>query len=207
MKVLPGKIREVRQTMGVSQERLGELLGAEKRTVGRWESGAINPRLPTLEALAELSGKPLSWFFTEEAVADDRPPYVQAGVLSIGDVLLEALRQQLDEPTWTEEGAATHQGELLARARQRLGINQEIMGDQVLGWGKRRLAQVEKGQPVGSEELTQYRRAQTDLLGYVGSWRVARASRMSVPVSTCPRTPRGPRGHHASARALLGPRE
>lgn len=161
MKVLEERIREARRILGCSQERLGELLDVEKRQVGRWESGSSYPRIQTLEKLSELTGKPVTWFFDElsPGTGDDRSLVLDLGapLLSIGDLLSTALRQQLDgDPTWTEEEAAAHQGELLARARKRLGISQEVMNDQVLGWANRRLAQAEKGGHFSAWELAQY---------------------------------------------------
>ena len=173
LKTLRERVKVARHALGLSQERLGALVGVEGLQVGRWESGESFPSLAHLERLMVLIQKPAVWFFIESdpeitvtppeppplvrRVADDRPPAVlRHDVFTITGPLLEGLRRQLGDPEWSEEGKATHQGEILARARTRLGINQETMGDQVLGWGKRRLARVEKGETPTAAELAEY---------------------------------------------------
>lgn len=51
---LAKKIRELRQTEGYSQERVGELLGVAKNTVSRWETGTYRPSVDDLQAIATL---------------------------------------------------------------------------------------------------------------------------------------------------------
>ena len=46
-------IRQRRQTLGLTQEQLGELLGVSRQAVSRWESGQTSPDVSTLAALCE----------------------------------------------------------------------------------------------------------------------------------------------------------
>ncbi|WP_326660548.1 helix-turn-helix transcriptional regulator [Streptomyces sp. NBC_00385] len=41
-----------RKTLGYSQETLAQLLGVDRTTVGRWESGRIDPQPPQRRGLA-----------------------------------------------------------------------------------------------------------------------------------------------------------
>lgn len=66
------RLREARKGMiehgrRVSQERFALLLGVSRRTPQRWEMGATEPTASNLARIAELTGKPLGFFY------DDRP--------------------------------------------------------------------------------------------------------------------------------------
>jgi Predicted transcriptional regulators len=45
-------LAERRKALGYSQEKLAELLGVDRTTVGRWESGRIKPQPPQRRGLA-----------------------------------------------------------------------------------------------------------------------------------------------------------
>ena len=53
---LAGRIRELRKKAGLSQERLGQLVGVALQTVFRWESGERAPRAPEIRRLASALG-------------------------------------------------------------------------------------------------------------------------------------------------------
>lgn len=44
---------ERRRSLGYSQEQLAELLGVDRTTIGRWESGRSTPQPPQRPGLAE----------------------------------------------------------------------------------------------------------------------------------------------------------
>ena len=50
------RIRYLRRQQGVSQERLGELVGVDRRTIGSWENGVTAPTLDDLTAVARAFG-------------------------------------------------------------------------------------------------------------------------------------------------------
>ena len=51
-----GRLRAVRRARGVSQERLGELLGLSHAAVSRWEANESRPTFENLEGLHEHLG-------------------------------------------------------------------------------------------------------------------------------------------------------
>ena len=53
---LPKKIAEERKKLGLSQEKLGELVGVSRQAVTRWEAGQSLPELEKLVALSEAFG-------------------------------------------------------------------------------------------------------------------------------------------------------
>ena len=59
------RIKEARETLGLSQTALAEQLGQGERTVQAWERNERTPRMGSLTRLASLSDRPVSWFFTE----------------------------------------------------------------------------------------------------------------------------------------------
>lgn len=63
----PERFREWRDSQGLSQAEAAERIGVERLTVTRWEAGKNFPRPEQLRAIADLSGRPLYWFFQEES--------------------------------------------------------------------------------------------------------------------------------------------
>ena len=57
------RVREARLALGVSHEKLAELLRMDKRQIFAWEAGGVLPRRAALEKLADVTGKPIAWFF------------------------------------------------------------------------------------------------------------------------------------------------
>jgi transcriptional regulator with XRE-family HTH domain len=59
------RIRRLRQHRGLSQERLAELAGVDRRTIGRWELAQAPPTLDDLTALARALDVPILRLFWE----------------------------------------------------------------------------------------------------------------------------------------------
>ena len=53
----PYQIVELRKALGLTQQRLADMLGAQRHTVSRWETGEHIPRGGYLKALRELQKK------------------------------------------------------------------------------------------------------------------------------------------------------
>jgi transcriptional regulator with XRE-family HTH domain len=67
-RLIARRIRQARLQAGLSQARLGELIGADGQRVCRWERQAqrrgISPS--KLMRIAAATGKPLHWFYIDE---------------------------------------------------------------------------------------------------------------------------------------------
>ena len=53
------KLKTARKQKGLSQTELGKLLGVQAQTIGRWETGKIEPNLETINKLCEILNIPL----------------------------------------------------------------------------------------------------------------------------------------------------
>jgi transcriptional regulator with XRE-family HTH domain len=59
---LGGKIKAARETLGLDQSELAELVGVEPATISRWENDVLRPRVKKLKTIADHLGKPVEWF-------------------------------------------------------------------------------------------------------------------------------------------------
>ena len=55
-----GKIKAARQKAGFTQKRLGELCGIAESTIRRYESGKLNPKIETIEKIAQALQIPIT---------------------------------------------------------------------------------------------------------------------------------------------------
>lgn len=60
--VLGSRIRQARRSVPLSQSELADRVGAHPTSVSDWERGVNRPRIETLAAIAEETGKTLDWF-------------------------------------------------------------------------------------------------------------------------------------------------
>lgn len=70
---LGDRLRLVRESVGMSQDELGDLAGVGRATIARIESGKGNPRRATLIAIAFATGVSLEWLENGETPAPDNP--------------------------------------------------------------------------------------------------------------------------------------
>lgn len=70
-KALGRRIALARNEAGLTQPKLAEKLGVNRSQVAKYESGENSPRFEKLARLAEVTGKPIAWFF--ESAADELP--------------------------------------------------------------------------------------------------------------------------------------
>jgi transcriptional regulator with XRE-family HTH domain len=57
------RFARARAEAGLSQEELARLVGCSVFSIAGYERGKRHPRGPRLRKIAEVTGKPLSWFF------------------------------------------------------------------------------------------------------------------------------------------------
>jgi len=67
-------LRRWRERQGLTQDALSEVLSVERVTVTRWETGQTFPPPKTMRRIAEVTGKPLAWFFEEDD--PPQPPFI-----------------------------------------------------------------------------------------------------------------------------------
>ena len=104
-------IREARRGAGLSRAELARRLGASRSAVARWESGAVSPRLATLERLLRACGMAVEVLARPDA-ADDRD--------QIAERLAWTPKQRLDylvDIVAFEERAASRRGGASAQPR------------------------------------------------------------------------------------------
>lgn len=63
MSVLGNRLKEARESVNITQEALGELLGVTGLTVSRWETDKAYPRIQQLEKASVVLSRPVYWFF------------------------------------------------------------------------------------------------------------------------------------------------
>jgi DNA-binding transcriptional regulator YiaG len=65
----PDRIVRARREAALTQEELARTIGVSLASVGKWERGSRSPTGRRLRDLALATGKPIAWFFQEEAAA------------------------------------------------------------------------------------------------------------------------------------------
>lgn len=58
-----------RAQAGLTQEELAAAVGCSVFSIGKYERGERSPRGPVLRRIADVTGKPIAYFFTAEAAA------------------------------------------------------------------------------------------------------------------------------------------
>ncbi len=76
------KIHKLRKDKGISQEKLGELLGVSRQTVYKWESGFIEPNKENIKALCKIFNVSKDYFY-EEPLSSDAKSEVAATEIKI----------------------------------------------------------------------------------------------------------------------------
>jgi transcriptional regulator with XRE-family HTH domain len=67
---IPTRIRSARDDAGLTREQMAPQVGVTLRTLSRWESGETpGISFASLSRIAEVTGKPLAYFVTDEAAA------------------------------------------------------------------------------------------------------------------------------------------
>jgi transcriptional regulator with XRE-family HTH domain len=106
MEALAQRIAAAREALGYTQAQLAERVPCNAQTVSNWENGRRQPRYDDLLRLAEVLGRPVSWFLGEPA-ADEGWRQVGAGLERMRDEL-ERVRGLIDRreppsaPTFVE---------------------------------------------------------------------------------------------------------
>lgn len=111
---LSEKIQLCRKRAGLSQEALAEKLNVSRQAVSKWETGAAEPELSKLRALAAAFGVTADWLLSEEDAADGNSVGVSAGAREDGTANSVSVRS--DSASNTAGGPNTATGSGFARA-------------------------------------------------------------------------------------------
>ena len=76
------RIYRAREDAGLTQQQLADLVGKTRGAVTQWEAGDVRPRHSTLKAIAQATGKALSWI--ENGVGAERTGLVVIGEVAAG---------------------------------------------------------------------------------------------------------------------------
>lgn len=60
------QIRKYRKKAGLTQKELGRRLGISQQQIGQWETGKTNPKIETLQKIADVLGESLFMFLDDE---------------------------------------------------------------------------------------------------------------------------------------------
>ena len=74
-------MRRRRRELGISQEKLAELLNVSYQQVQRYESGANKLNVENIQVVADILAVPVTYFYSPNpaaTVADPAPPYLPA---------------------------------------------------------------------------------------------------------------------------------
>ena len=69
------RIREERQLHGLSQERLGQILGVTQQAVAKWENAKAEPDSSALLKMSTLFNVSVDYLLGNDAHAPERPVY------------------------------------------------------------------------------------------------------------------------------------
>lgn len=111
---LSEKIQLCRKRAGLSQEALAEKLNVSRQAVSKWETGAAEPELSKLRALAAAFGVTADWLLSEEDAVDGNSVGVSAGAREDGAANSVSVRS--DSASNTAGGPNTASGSGFARA-------------------------------------------------------------------------------------------
>ncbi len=55
--MIPSQVKSIRKALGLTQQKLADVIGAHRESVARWETGRNEPRGANLKTLRELAEK------------------------------------------------------------------------------------------------------------------------------------------------------
>ncbi len=107
---LSEKIQLCRKRAGLSQEALAEKLNVSRQAVSKWETGAAEPELSKLRALAAAFGVTADWLLSEEDAADGNSVGVSTGAREDGAANSVSVRSDSASNTVGGPNTATGSG-------------------------------------------------------------------------------------------------
>ena len=99
-KLIGTRIRLQRTAIGMSQEKLGDILGITFQQIQKYEKGTNRVGAARLQAIADALGVPVSFFFEQRTAADspDSPSSIQDLLTTREGVELARAFLKIDNP-------------------------------------------------------------------------------------------------------------
>ena len=99
------RIQELRKQQGLSQEKLGELLGVSRQAVSKWEGDNGIPELDTLIAMSRLFGVTVGRLLGVEEDSEPQAEYSGESIVQDEDRIEDILRRYAGQAAQTEDRA------------------------------------------------------------------------------------------------------
>lgn len=94
------RIKKVREERGISQKKLGMVLGLSDKAISAYEKGRTYPPIDTLFKIAQELKKPITYFLSEDSEEQDmfdRIERVEELLQTVNDELVELKRYTLSK--------------------------------------------------------------------------------------------------------------
>lgn len=92
------RIREIRKSKGISQQKLAEALHVNQTAISQWETGKTSPNIDTAGELANIFGVSMEYLLgNESAEAKNKKPAAESHELSESEWELIRLLEQVPE--------------------------------------------------------------------------------------------------------------
>lgn len=89
------RIREARQSAGMTQAQLARSIETTERNIIRWENSQNQPRVSSVAAIAKATGRDLDFFLTGSAEGEEEDE--ESSALTLDEYLRLRIRQMLVE--------------------------------------------------------------------------------------------------------------
>ena len=77
------RIKEKREQLGFSQDKLARILNVTPQTVYRWEKGKAVPRPELLEKICRVFDTPLEWFYRSDDINQTETTDIPPDILEV----------------------------------------------------------------------------------------------------------------------------
>ncbi|HVL53952.1 MAG TPA: helix-turn-helix transcriptional regulator [Vitreimonas sp.] len=96
LRVNGSRIREARLSAGMSQSQLARQVGTSERNIVRWENSKNQPRVESVAAIAEATGRDVDFFLSVNGASGDEDEE-ESEAVTLDDFLRLRIRQLLRE--------------------------------------------------------------------------------------------------------------
>lgn len=92
------RIREIRKSKGISQQKLAEVLHVNQTAISQWETGKTSPNIDSAKAMADLFDVSMEYLLSDDAAEEkNKKPAAESHELSELERELIRLLEQVPE--------------------------------------------------------------------------------------------------------------